>query len=175
MKASKKLPKDGDRIRKVNIDGGEHGEYETYNSLKSHTKAQELLKKRSYVDYDMNKYRRQLNGNNNDHSKKWTPQYVVQLFNVTDYALKEAFLNIVQKCNTDKIVIADNSEDVNVFLDGFDDKAWVDVYDVLYYFNIVDPAYQHAVKKILAAGNRGGFKTKETDLFEIISALSRVK
>jgi len=128
----------------------------------------------SDVNYAMNKYRKQLDSNNNDHSTKWTPQYIMNLFGMEDYALREAFINIVASCNPDDVVVTDNPEDITVFLyDGdYPDKSFIDVYDVLSVFNITDPALQHGVKKILMCGVRG-HKSKEVDLLEIISALSR--
>ena len=48
----------------------------------------------------------------------------------------------------------------------------VDVYDVLGAFNVTCPARQHAIKKLLATGQRG-HKDEETDLIETISAVKR--
>lgn len=48
----------------------------------------------------------------------------------------------------------------------------VDVYDVLVAFNVTDPAVQHAVKKLLAMGQRG-HKDKMTDLKEAHWQLER--
>jgi hypothetical protein len=48
----------------------------------------------------------------------------------------------------------------------------VDVYDVLKAFNVTCPATAHAIKKLLAAGERG-HKDKETDLNEAISSIRR--
>ena len=126
---------------------------------------------KSDVSYEMNKYRKQLDSNFNDHSTKWTPQYIMNLFGMEDYALREAFINIVQACNPDDVVVTDSADKVTVYLDG-EDKSFIDVYTVLDGFNITHPALQHAVKKILMAGLRG-HKNKEVDLMEIISAMSR--
>ena len=48
----------------------------------------------------------------------------------------------------------------------------IDVYRVLELFEVTDPAIQHAIKKLLAAGKRGG-KTRETDVREAVASLNR--
>ena len=48
----------------------------------------------------------------------------------------------------------------------------IDVYRVLELFNVTDPCIQHAVKKLLCAGNRGA-KDKERDVEEAIDTLGR--
>lgn len=48
----------------------------------------------------------------------------------------------------------------------------VDVYSVLKAFDVTCPALQHAIKKLLCAGNRGS-KDKATDLAEAIEAIQR--
>lgn len=48
----------------------------------------------------------------------------------------------------------------------------VDVYRVLELFAVKDPAIQHAVKKLLCAGNRGA-KDKAKDVQEAIDSLKR--
>jgi hypothetical protein len=48
----------------------------------------------------------------------------------------------------------------------------IDVYRVLTIFEVTDPALQHAIKKLLCAGKRGG-KNKATDIRETIVALER--
>jgi hypothetical protein len=50
----------------------------------------------------------------------------------------------------------------------------IDVYDVLKAFNVTCPATQHAIKKMLMAGERG-HKDKQTDLDEAIQSLQRAK
>ena len=50
--------------------------------------------------------------------------------------------------------------------------ASIDVYDVLAAFEVNDPAIQHAVKKLLAAGQRGA-KDRRQDLREAISSIDR--
>jgi hypothetical protein len=117
--------------------------------------------------YEMNKYRQLVP----EHTKL-TPQRVLDIFGVTDKPLREAFLNIVQKnCTTNVFGLSDDSVECTMNLSNLLVK-YIDVYDVLKGFNILNPAEQHAVKKILMCGLRG-HKDKETDLMEIISALSR--
>ena len=48
----------------------------------------------------------------------------------------------------------------------------VDVYRVLELFEVVDPAIQHAVKKLLCAGGRGA-KSQPQDVQEAIDSLIR--
>ena len=48
----------------------------------------------------------------------------------------------------------------------------IDVYRVLELFDVVDPAIQHAVKKLLCAGGRGA-KTMPQDVQEAIDSLNR--
>ena len=48
----------------------------------------------------------------------------------------------------------------------------VDVYDILLAYEIVNPALQHAIKKMLVAGGRG-YKDKNTDLREAIWSIER--
>ena len=50
--------------------------------------------------------------------------------------------------------------------------VWVDVYDVLSAFEVTDPAVQHAVKKLLAAGQRG-IKSALDDYCEAMQSISR--
>lgn len=49
----------------------------------------------------------------------------------------------------------------------------IDVYRVLQLFNVADPCLQHAVKKLLVAGGRGGGKDISRDIQETIDALRR--
>lgn len=49
----------------------------------------------------------------------------------------------------------------------------VDVYRVLLIFGVVDPCLQHAVKKLLVAGGRGGGKDISRDIMEAIETLQR--
>lgn len=48
----------------------------------------------------------------------------------------------------------------------------VDVYRVLQLFGVTDPCLQHAIKKLLVAGNRG-VKGMDKDIQEAIDALGR--
>ena len=48
----------------------------------------------------------------------------------------------------------------------------IDVYRVLDLFGVTDPCLQHAIKKLLCAGNRGA-KDKTQDVQEAISSLLR--
>lgn len=48
----------------------------------------------------------------------------------------------------------------------------IDVYDILKAFNVVNPAVQHGVKKLLCAGDRG-YKDKMQDLKEALASISR--
>lgn len=52
--------------------------------------------------------------------------------------------------------------------------AEVDVYDILVAYEIVNPAIQHAVKKLLKAGKRG-YKDKTQDYNEAIQSIERAK
>lgn len=49
-----------------------------------------------------------------------------------------------------------------------------DVYDILQAYEITNPAIQHAVKKILKAGQRG-YKDKSQDYDEAIQSIERAK
>ena len=48
----------------------------------------------------------------------------------------------------------------------------IDVYRVLELFEVIDPAMQHAVKKLLCAGGRG-YKDRAKDVQEAIDSLNR--
>jgi hypothetical protein len=50
----------------------------------------------------------------------------------------------------------------------------IDVYDVLKAFNVTNPATQHAIKKLLASGQRG-YKDTQQDLDEAIQSIQRAK
>ncbi len=52
------------------------------------------------------------------------------------------------------------------------DLPKIDVYDVLVTFNVTNPGLQHAIKKMLMPGARGG-KSKLEDLTEAAIALGR--
>ena len=49
---------------------------------------------------------------------------------------------------------------------------FIDVYRVLLLFGVTDPCLQHAVKKLLCAGNRG-VKDELKDVQEAIASLTR--
>lgn len=49
----------------------------------------------------------------------------------------------------------------------------VDVYRVLKMFNVTDPCLQHAIKKLLVAGNRGAGKDIDRDVQEAAQSLER--
>lgn len=49
----------------------------------------------------------------------------------------------------------------------------IDVYRVLQLFSVADPCLQHAVKKLLVAGGRGGGKDISRDIQEAIDTLQR--
>lgn len=49
----------------------------------------------------------------------------------------------------------------------------VDVYRVLVLFSVTDPCLQHAIKKLLVAGGRGGGKDISRDVQEAIDTLER--
>lgn len=49
----------------------------------------------------------------------------------------------------------------------------VDVYRVLLIFGITDPCLQHAIKKLLVAGGRGGGKDISRDVQEAADTLAR--
>ena len=53
-----------------------------------------------------------------------------------------------------------------------DGVEYIDVYRVLELFNVVDPALQHAVKKLLVAGDRG-HKDLIKDVREAVVSLER--
>ncbi len=55
---------------------------------------------------------------------------------------------------------------------GRDIVLYIDVYEVLLTFGVTCPAVQHAVKKLLCAGQRG-HKTVEQDLLEAREAICR--
>ncbi len=49
---------------------------------------------------------------------------------------------------------------------------WIDVYRVLVLFGVTNPCLQHAIKKLLCAGNRG-VKDELKDVQEAIASLVR--
>jgi hypothetical protein len=61
---------------------------------------------------------------------------------------------------------------MNKYLREITPGVYVDVYDVLKAFNITCPAMAHAIKKCLAAGQRG-HKDAEQDKREAIESIAR--
>lgn len=49
---------------------------------------------------------------------------------------------------------------------------WIDVYRVLVLFDVTNPCLQHAIKKLLCAGQRG-VKDQKQDVQEAIASLLR--
>lgn len=49
----------------------------------------------------------------------------------------------------------------------------IDIYRLLLLFDVTDPCLQHAVKKLLVAGGRGGGKDISRDVQEAIDTLAR--
>lgn len=49
----------------------------------------------------------------------------------------------------------------------------IDVYRLLLMFTVTDPCIQHAIKKLLVAGGRGGGKDAKRDVQEAIDSLER--
>lgn len=49
----------------------------------------------------------------------------------------------------------------------------IDVYRVLQIFDVTNPCLQHAIKKLLVAGGRGGGKSAAKDVNEAIDSLHR--
>lgn len=54
-----------------------------------------------------------------------------------------------------------------------DEDGYSDVYDVLKAFGITCPAQAHAIKKMLAPGQRSGGKSRKQDIEEAIWSLNR--
>ena len=57
--------------------------------------------------------------------------------------------------------------------DGTGEPIMVDVYSVLTAFGVTSPSLQHAIKKLLLPGQRGGGKDYLTDLREARAAIDR--
>jgi|WetSurSiteA1Bulk_404760.scaffolds.fasta_scaffold136064_1 hypothetical protein len=100
------------------------------------------------------------------------PLTILDMFNVTNPHLRQSFVNIVLSLNA--CFSMATVTDMIMPQDKYHRGVHIDVYDVLHTYRIFNPALQHAVKKILLAGFRG-HKDFETDLCEIISALSRAQ
>ena len=113
-------------------------------------------------DY-INKYFRKLTKSTNNAID------ILDSFEVKNQHLRQSFVNIIMASCEINIV------DIEQFCINhlkYKEGMFIDVYDVIDSFNITNLAIQHAVKKLLLAGLRG-HKDLETDLCEIISALSR--
>lgn len=54
-----------------------------------------------------------------------------------------------------------------------DEKGTSDVYDILFAFDVTNPAVAHAIKKLLAAGQRSGGKDRLQDMREAIWSIER--
>ena len=50
----------------------------------------------------------------------------------------------------------------------------LDIYRILSLYDVTDPCLQHAIKKLLCAGKRGGAKTFLQDVNEAILSLQRL-
>lgn len=62
----------------------------------------------------------------------------------------------------------------NKYLREIKPGIFVDVYDVLMAWNVINPALQHLIKKALQAGERG-HKSRKQDLQDIIDSAIRAK
>lgn len=59
-----------------------------------------------------------------------------------------------------------------ILADGVDHVIYVDVYDVLTAFSVTNPAMAHAIKKMLAPGQRGAKDTIQ-DMSEAMQSIKR--
>jgi hypothetical protein len=66
----------------------------------------------------------------------------------------------------------ENAIERNKYMRQVKPGVWVDVYDVLRAWNVVDPCLQHLLKKALASGQRGHKDLKE-DLEDILASAKR--
>jgi hypothetical protein len=81
--------------------------------------------------------------------------------------INAAFLLMIKKVNKYQRHIRGKTAEGNN-----SDGILIDVYDVLKAFGVTCPATQHAIKKMLMAGERG-HKDEQTDLEEAIQSLQR--
>lgn len=65
-----------------------------------------------------------------------------------------------------------NAKDFPHYFKDVSNLSHVDVYRVLLLFGVTDPCLQHAAKKLLCAGSRGG-KDQAKDIEEAIATLRR--
>lgn len=71
----------------------------------------------------------------------------------------------------------EDNQDLKKYKHYFKDVSnldYIDIYRVISLWNVTDPCIQHAIKKLLVAGNRG-YKDVEKDIQEAIDSLERWK
>ena len=71
----------------------------------------------------------------------------------------------------------EDNQDLKKYKHYFKDVSnldYIDIYRVISLWNVTDPCIQHAIKKLLVAGNRG-YKDVEKDIQEAIDSLNRWK
>ena len=68
--------------------------------------------------------------------------------------------------------IAEHRPPINKYKREIKKGVYVDIYDILKCFNVTNPAIQHAIKKLLAGGQRG-YKDIEQDYHEAIASTYR--
>ena len=74
--------------------------------------------------------------------------------------------------STSQGVVNPQHQNHNHYFKDVSNLKYIDVYRVLILFGVTDPCLQHAIKKLLCAGNRGA-KDKQQDVQEAISSLLR--
>lgn len=93
--------------------------------------------------------------------------YVTVEASLVDWTHKDRFSDIIGYRN----VLISNDDENNYarkFTKRMNDSQAFDVYDVLSAFNVTCPMRQHAIKKLLAAGQRSGGKSELQDLQEAL-------
>ena len=84
-------------------------------------------------------------------------------------------VNISTPCGEDDLNECTGApESHNKYLREIKPGVWVDVYDVLSAWGVLNPALQHLIKKALQTGERG-HKTRGQDLQDIIDSAIRAK
>lgn len=78
------------------------------------------------------------------------------------------------KAIEDKYPAENEQKKYNHYFKDVSNLNYIDIYRVLSIWNVADPCIQHAVKKLLVAGNRG-YKDVEKDIQEAIDSLERWK
>ncbi len=71
----------------------------------------------------------------------------------------------------------ENNQDSKKYKHYFKDVSnlkYIDIYRVITLWEVTDPCIQHAIKKLLVAGNRG-YKDVEKDIQEAVDSLNRWK